>query len=284
MTYKSLLAWVDNSPRSEATLDVAVRLASAFGAHLRVVHLRDSVPAQVLATDPRAEIYTGALFNDVAERNDKRAAELEAALRDRATAVGLAGADWLTTGNTVLDHLVTAARYADLCVMGQSGDEQYDAVFAYPSNFPASLALSSGRPLLILPRTGRFEAIGRHVVVAWNGSREAARAVSDALPFLEKARQVTVLIGGSAPSREVDGSASADIEAYFSYRGIRATVEQRPLADVSATDLLLSRAAELDADLLVMGAYGHSRVRELVLGGVSRDILQRMTLPVLMSH
>ena len=140
----------------------------------------------------------------------------------------------------------------------------------------------------MVPYIGAGERLGTRVMVAWDGGREAARAVGDALPLLARAESVAVLVIN--PSQDGHGEQpGADIALHLARHGI--TVEAQHLEaqhleaqDLSVGDALLSRLADQDIDLLVMGAYGHSRLRELVLGGVTRKIFQQMTVPVLMSH
>jgi nucleotide-binding universal stress UspA family protein len=144
------------------------------------------------------------------------------------------------------------------------------------------VVLSSGHPTLVVPYAGRFETLGeRHILVAWNGSREAVRAVHDALPFLREARSVTVV----AADLDEDGRKSLDLMAeHLARHEISTDLEPTTAADISVGDLLLSRTADLGSDLIVMGAYGHSRAREWILGGVTQHLLEQMTVPVLMSH
>ena len=145
--------------------------------------------------------------------------------------------------------------------------------------------ITSGRPILIIPYIGRFETFGTRIVVGWNNSREAARAVHDAIPILAKAASVTLLeakpIGRKSAT---DHACSAGIARHLALHGIRAETAQTVIANISASDALLSYANDIGADLLVVGGYGHSRLRERILGGVTRELLQHMTLPVLMSH
>jgi nucleotide-binding universal stress UspA family protein len=147
------------------------------------------------------------------------------------------------------------------------------------------VTLASGRPILVVPYAGRFETVGRCVLIAWNVSREAARAVADAMPLLAAADVVTVLAVDPPPGPGGDGDLpGADIALHLGRHGVEAQIERTVSADVPIGEVLLSRAADLGADLLVMGAYGHSRTRELLLGGATRSILASMTIPVLMSH
>ena len=122
-------------------------------------------------------------------------------------------------------------------------------------------------------------------MIAWDAGREAARAVSDALPLLKRAKAVEVAVFNAERRRREHGEQpGADVSLFLSRHGVKVTVAQQSGADFEVGAQVLSRAADTSADLIVMGAYGHSRVRELVLGGVTRTILESMTVPVLMSH
>ena len=171
------------------------------------------------------------------------------------------------------------ARYADLTVVGQANPDDPQN---YPNpGLPAEVALDAGRPVLVVPYVGAAHEVGRNVLVAWNGSREASRAVHDALPLLQAAEQVSVLGINPVDTRHIAGF---DISAQLARHGVEIEASKTVSSDVSVGDVLLSRAADLDADLIVMGAYGHSRLRELVLGGATRLILATMTMPVFMAH
>jgi nucleotide-binding universal stress UspA family protein len=146
-------------------------------------------------------------------------------------------------------------------------------------------AIACGRPVLVVPYAGEFLDVGREILVAWNGSRESARALHDAMFLLPEAETVTIIeIDPPAPGAAAPAASAAQVAAALTRRGIAAKPETETAGDIGVSDLLLSRAADLDIDLLVMGAYGHSRMREFILGGVSRDIFRHMTVPVLMSH
>lgn len=160
------------------------------------------------------------------------------------------------------------ARYADLTVMGQ-GDAVTDMV------------MSVGRPILVVPHHGSFLGVGRHPLVAWNASREATRAVFDALPILRRAGLVTLMTLDAEDDDRVPG---ADISLALARHGVRVEVVHSTVGGIDPGNALLSRAADCGADLLVMGAYGHSPLREKVLGGATRHILDHMTVPVLLSH
>ncbi len=137
----------------------------------------------------------------------------------------------------------------------------------------------------MVPYIGARQEMGRNVLVAWNGSREATRAVNDALPILERADKVTVLAVNPGKNGNDHGDIpSADIALHLARHGVKAEASQTVSDELEVGSIILSRISDLGADLVVMGAYGHSRMRELMMGGVTRDLLRHMTVPVLMSH
>jgi nucleotide-binding universal stress UspA family protein len=175
--------------------------------------------------------------------------------------------------------VIEQARYVDLTLIGQAGPEP----LSLHSVSPEEVVLFSGRPTLIVPAVGRFEHLGRRTLVAWNASREAARAVGDAIPLLVNAEAVTVL--SINPARGIDGKQQAiDLAHHLARHGIEAEATATVAEDTAVGEVLLARAADLGADLIVMGAYGHSRSRQLLLGGATRHVLQHTTVPVLMAH
>ncbi|MBV9827095.1 MAG: universal stress protein [Alphaproteobacteria bacterium] len=215
-----------------------------------------------------------------AQRNEGTTAE--AAFRQE-LATRHRGGDWLyREDDATLATTALAAQY-DIVVMGQPDPEAStgDLVGLQPEQ----VVLGCGRPVLVVPYAGNFVEIGKRVLVAWNATREAARALHDAMPLLERAEGVTVIeVDPPGSIAGVVRLTAEDVAAGLSARGIAATAETETAGDISVDDLLLSRAADRGVDLLVMGGYGHSRLREFVMGGVSRGIFQHMTVPVLMSH
>jgi nucleotide-binding universal stress UspA family protein len=202
--------------------------------------------------------------------------------RQRLRTEGIAG-EWRLAEGRSADAVLLHARYADLVVLGQQ-DPDNPRLSGWGAVIEQTL-FASGRPLLIVPYAGRFEAIGRNVLIGWSATRESARAVADALPLIAAADNATVLAidprGGLAGHGEVP---AADIALHLARHGIKVTAAHTASGGVSPGDVLLNYATDNGTDLLVIGGYGHSRVRELVMGGVTRTILQRMTIPVLMSH
>ncbi len=280
MSFKDLLVLVDRSAASDTRLEWSLGLAKRFSARVTALGLvaEPFVPAMVGVHIP-VELLQRQLAEAESELDRVLASASEAARRhDIAVATGriTAPLDRLPTA------LARAARLADLCVLGQPAghDLEFDTTALAEAAF-----MDSGRPAIILPHAGLPSSVLRRVLVAWNGSREATRAVHDALPLLAAAEQTTLLIIDSSAQDGSDGSpAGADIAAHLARHGVRIDVRTTPSGQLSVGDVLLSQAAEEGADLLVMGGYGHSRLRETVLGGATRRVLAQMTLPVLMSH
>jgi nucleotide-binding universal stress UspA family protein len=182
----------------------------------------------------------------------------------------------------VMGAFAQQALYADLLVLGQHDPHSKQAL-GVPSDFAETVMAVSGKPALILPYAGMPpELIGGIVVIAWKATREAAHAVSAAMYLVQRAKRVHVL-SWSDDEELIDGN-RLDLNGYLKLRGVEAIWHEQGGEPQALGEALLSRAFDLEADLLVMGCYGHSRAREWVLGGTSRTVLRSMTLPVLMAH
>ena len=193
--------------------------------------------------------------------------------------------EWHTTDGDAVKAVSLFGRHADLAVIGQENPDR--GAFGASADLAESVVLASGRPVLIVPYVGTYSNAGRRVMVAWDASREAARAVADALPLLQAAESVVTLSAnpGSGPRPDRHGDLpGADIARHLARHGVNVEVHRIETQDVAVADMLLNRIADESIDLLVMGAYGHARVREIWLGGVTRDVLRHMTVPVLVSH
>jgi nucleotide-binding universal stress UspA family protein len=276
VTYKTILVHVDSGPRAALRVNIASQLARKFEAHLIGLHA-----LTVVALPPYARVEGG---NAIAEYQERANAELarrgEQTFKRGVEAAGLASSEWRATRDNAGSAVPLHARYADLVVVGQPNESDASGV---EYDFVERLLLSAGRPLLAIPYAGDFPMIGKRALIAWNTSREATRAVTDAIPLLREAQQVHVVAFNprGAAHGDVPG---ADIGLFLARHGIKVSVSQQTAEDVDVGNQLLSRAADLGIDLIVMGGYGHSRTRELILGGVTRTIIQSMTVPVLMSH
>ena len=277
MSYKTILVHLDSGKRTAERVELALRLAETYDAHL---------VGQFALSAPRIPSYALAEAGPVVVAAEARfraeAARAAQALFQKVTARLGRSAEWRTTTRDALAAMRLSSRYADLVVAGQRDPE--DGLGMAP-DFAEELVLSAGRPVLFVPYAGHFEHVGRRILVAWNTGREAARAVTDALPLLQRASVVQLVAfdprRGGADHGDIPG---ADIGLVLARHGVKVAVEQQQSDEVDVGNQILSRAADLEADLIVMGAYGHSRVRELVLGGVTRTLLDTMTVPVSMSH
>ena len=190
--------------------------------------------------------------------------------------------EWRSEDGYIDARLTVHARYADLTVLGQADP---GAPSFTPHDLPETMALSTGRPMLVVPHVGASAEPAKTVMLCWNASRESARAASDALPLLRAAAKVIVLCVDPSSSAYGHGAEpGADAAAWLSRHGIKVTVQRDISADADVGNVILSRAADLDVGLIVMGLYGHSRLRETVLGGASRTLLASMTVPLFVSH
>lgn len=271
---KSILVHVDPSSQGAARLQAARSLAEQHGAD--VLALYGAVPRALQF--PYAEGMSAQLMGELSALDDARRSEARK-LFDDAVAGGLQRATWLDPVEAMsLRDFSRRALYADLVIVGQRQREQL-AETGVPGDFVESVLIDSGRPLLVVPYIGTRGSIGRTIMVAWKESRETARAVAAALPLLERAERVHVASWGKAPESQPD-----ELIAYLHRHGAAATTHHygEETGDIGA--FILSAAADLDADMLVMGGYGHSRAREWVLGGATRAVLEAMTVPVLMAH
>jgi nucleotide-binding universal stress UspA family protein len=272
---KSLLVHLEGGPRSAARLAVAEQLAGRLQGRILALFAAGP-PLFALTGLPGDEAPSTALLHEVHAGWRREAVQVfEAARRDVPTAwaeVGLAEAP--------VAGVVAQAMYADLVVIGQDDPDAADP--RIPAGFVTDVLLDSGRPALVLPHAGRPGRVGRRVMVAWKPNAPSARALSAALPLLRDADRVTVVEWGTrTPACR---GAALDLALYLQLHGVQAAFEREEREPADVGERLLSRAADLDADLLVMGCYGHSRAREWVLGGATRTVLRSMTLPVLLCH
>jgi nucleotide-binding universal stress UspA family protein len=270
-----LLVHVDPSARSGDRLDLGLRIAQSQGAALTALY---GVTPSFMAVPFSTELGAGvaASLHDI---DDKQVARARASF-DGWRGAKAASANWAQLGNDpVAGAFAQQALYADLMVLGQFDPTMSQPVHV-PADFPEAVMAISGKPALIVPYIGAPATIAQTIVVAWKETPEAARAVSAAMPLLQRAERVHV-VSWSQDESHVDGT-RLDLKGYLALSGVDAVWHQEGREPERLGDLLLSRAFDLHADMLVMGCYGHSRAREWVLGGTSRTVLQSMTLPVLM--
>ena len=278
MSYKTILVHCDASPKVSQRLAVATELAQRHNAHLIGVHVRATfnAPAFFDGTVPVAGLYDA---YETAARADQDAA---AAAFEKAIKGTNLAREWRVVDGDAHEQLAIQARYADLLVLGQTDPESETPT---PPALPESVVLATGRPALVVPHIGAAAKPAKTVMLCWNASRESARAASDALPLLKQAKKVIVLLVDPKSTANGHGEEpGADVAPWLARHGIDVTVQRDVAADSDVGAVILSRAADHDVDLIVMGIYGHSRLREMVLGGASRSLLGSMTVPVLMAH
>lgn len=278
MAYKTILVHVDDSPQWPGRFDVAARLAADFGAHLVGLCLlrRPELPGYI-----RSAEIAEMLAQRARDAEDKVKASRQMLL-DRLSQQGLSGECRVVEGE--VEELASVhGRYADLLVISQA-DVNVPNASAVMDDIQ-SVIFAAGRPLLLVPYAGKVRTLGKNVFVAWNASREATRAVTDALPLLQRADKVTVMVVRPRADARAHGEIpGADIAAYLARHEVKVDVMAEEGEGIDVGELMLSRVADLGSDLIVMGAYSHSRLRQWILGGATRTMLESMTVPVLMSH
>lgn len=272
---KQLLVHADATPQFAQRLDFACRLAARHGAGITALY---ASPSASEALPVASGMGTGLAV----KRENLQDTELARArsVFEQLRPAGMPAA-WAEIHEfPLVSAFAEQALYADLLVLGQHGPGEGWSTLM-PADFLETVITLSGRPALVLPYTSARPGLPGRVVIAWKPGRGAARAVSAALPILRQADAVEVLSWGVDAWPEAGGM---DIMAYLKVHGVRAAWHREGAEPDKLGDVLLSRAFDLQADLLVMGCYGHARAYEWVLGGASRTVLKSMTLPVLMAH
>ena len=264
---KDILVHIDDSERTGARIDIAVSLAKRFSSRL-------------IGLFARLDSHTVSAVARRASDTWKQAAEIaEADFRHRAEAAGVEALWWpLAHGapEYVLSETAFCCRYAELVVMGQHQPENR----MVPEILVEKAIADGGRPVLVVPHSGSFPVIGERILVAWNGSREATRAVHDSMPLLVAAKEVTVLSLHNPDSSLSSGEPPVSILDHLAANGVKARGERLAGEQIGKMDMLLSRLCDLGADMLVMGAHVPERI-SLARNSGTRHILRQMTQPVL---
>ncbi|CAB3799011.1 hypothetical protein LMG28688_04867 [Paraburkholderia caffeinitolerans] len=270
MGYKTLLVHLDDSARREARLALALDLAGRFDAHLIGLYLPMPHPRTPAAgSAPALE----------QRREQAQAAFLDAGARASCMV------EWRAPQPGDTATAVLHARHADLLVLGQR--ERDDLAIDLSSDFLTDLLMTAARPAIVVPHSGSFPTVAQNILISWDGGREAARAASDALPLLRRANCVSIEVVAArhGTKRMRAEEEAADAAAWLDLHDVSASFHESARdPGVRTGTALLSRASDLHADLIVAGAYAHSRIHERVLGSVTRNLLETMTVPVLMSH
>ena len=305
MLIRNIMLHQGRDVRSPVRLEVACAMAAQHNAHITGVFVMpsasDLVNMEWAISIDSAEKW----LSKLREGHDKAQKAFDA----RLSAEGLSG-EWHTMEGKDAKAMMAAARHGDLTILGQTNPDEDP----YDSSIPDDVLLGAGGPVLIIPYADTFSSVGKRIMVAWDGSREAARAVKDALPLMREADKVLVYCVVPAGGKASSGT---EICAHLAKHGVEAELahnalgtesdavdsslqtvggfgfqelgawtysQHRAMGEINVGDALLSAAADHSIDLLVMGAYGHARLREMIFGGVTRHILKTMTVPVLMSN
>jgi len=276
MSFHTIVLHLDGGASTATRTELAIGLAREHGSHLIGLAPTGEVEAPLefgaSLVDPGYLVATRHYLRQCATR-------LCEAFEAKAAEAQLSAYESRVTEGGHAASVMALARAADLAVIGQTDiDAPADGVEV---DLPEQVALGSGRPVLVVPYTGRFQIPGRQVLAAWNDSREAAHAFAGALPVLQRAHQLTVMTHRAPNAQPI---ATQDLAAWLHRQGVKSPRFADEAAQIGVGDLLLSRAADLDIDLIVMGAWGQSRLKEWALGGATRSLLQQMTVPVLMAH
>jgi nucleotide-binding universal stress UspA family protein len=297
MAVSDILVSIDPTTAGEGRLKLAVNLARAHKAHLSACYIIPEEHGALIGTGiAGAPVIPAAGMVGIAETLSpgvdpaaaavphvtaevERADIVEQRFRGELRLSGLDG-EWhlLSAGETAA--FIELAKTVDLTILGQMSPDTRSNAFR-----PEDIVVAAARPIIAIPYVGTFETVGRRALVAWDGTREAVRAVNDALPLLANAEAVTVMFVGAQETSLGQHRPSLErIVRHLLRHGIAAKPEETLQGGIAISDILLSRAADLAADLIVAGAYHHSQLREALIGGVSRELLEHMTVPVLMSH
>jgi nucleotide-binding universal stress UspA family protein len=278
MSFKDILVHVDSTTASRTRLRLALILAHRFDARLSGLHVIPEPDVPPYFKPSVVERITSIYARNAKVAADQAAALFQAETRDAAAAIA-----WECVAGDMEELIAERARFSDLLVLGQFDTENPPTISAFL--LPAKVVFGSAAPILVVPNAGQFSDVGRHALIAWDGSREAARAIRDAMPLLQAADQVSVL--AVDPLREDhmhEGPHTPAVVAYLAHHGVRAEETEISSDRKGVTRDILEHAISLGADLQVMGAYGHSRVWEFIVGGTTQDLLERTTIPVLMSR
>lgn len=273
MAIHDLTVYVDNDRQCGNRLRYAVGMAQSFKANLHGVYVKRQlgIPTYAEVQIPRDTLAQAE--KSLAQMAASAIGAFQQAVEGKSLETG-----YLELRGTLPDVLSASLRYGDLAVLAQRHPEDGDLNVHYK---PDSVMFQSGRPALIVPHSGEFTFPARRALVAWDGGAASARALHDALPLLSMAEQVLVVTVGKQASASLGDN---DLSAHLGRHGLNVELRNIDAADGAAHEVILSVAADSGSELLVMGGYGHTRLRELVLGGVTRHVLSEMTVPVLMSH
>jgi len=271
MPFKHILLHLDATPQCAKRVKIALDLAKKGNGHVTAVFCQ---------TDPEMSAIVGR--HPVSDKLRELAKEAEKdflAMADTMSVSCSVKNTLCTSHAQVIQAITWAARTSDIAVLGQyDWSKNYKGI---PSDLAENVIVHSGRPALVIPFAGDFDNIGKRCLIAWNGGRESARALNDAIPMMEGAKAVEIYAIKKDGVKRPDEN---DLVTHLAKYDIEATAAHEKREKISVTDMLLSHAADQGSNLIVMGAHGHYGVSHMLRGGNTREILKHMTVPVLMSH
>jgi len=279
MSEQTIVVCLNEIERIDQMLQVLKTLSGKMACHFVGLYV---IPA--VQVYPTAGMQASTQFYDGLQKYYlDHAGDAEAKFEKLLARQGLHG-EWRqvqSSSSEIAEDVIRHGMAADMIVVPQSRREEGDGI---GEDFAEQVVMESGRPVLVIPSYGEFSNFGKSILVAWNGTREAARAVFDARPLMAGADKVDISwLDPDRTGKDMD-LPGAELAAVLARHDLNVVVEAVPTGGLPAGEALLSHAADIGADMLVMGAYGHSRLREFIFGGATRTILGSMTIPVLMSH
>jgi nucleotide-binding universal stress UspA family protein len=276
MQYRTILLCLNDEPRVPNLVSSALSLG-ADNAHLIGLYALPAVapPQELIGVGDRS--WLDEQLRSFEEQAERIRNKFESLFKDRPGAH-----EWRFDKSSfdasVADSVIEHGRTADLIVTSRAPRN------GWIDDVAERAAIESGRPVVVLPEEGDLLSIGREITIAWKSSKEATRAVFDALPLLRKSRNVRLVTVLEDGIENTDLALRAELLASLSRHGVEVEIESIPLMGISVGDALLDYAKSRNQDMLVMGLYGHSRFREFFLGGASRDVLGHVSVPVFLSH
>ena len=280
MSYKTILVCLTTEFNAERLVEAACTLSRKFDAHLIGLHTLQS-----------AEVYPGVVADlprqatlEFTEKQARQADRIKEIFEKHTSAEDFVS-EWRLVkakSTNVADRLVEHAHCADLVVVGQA-DQEHDRTDQH--NIQEAVIRKSGRPVLVLPMVGRFETFGTHALMGWSATREASRAIHDAIPFLQGSGKATILwvSHSSKDAAYLENTAHAAANC-LDRHDIKVAVAHWQNSEIAIGDALLNEAFERGADMIVTGAFGHSKFYDFVVGATTSNLLEHMTVPVLFSH
>lgn len=280
MTFRSVLVHVQGDSHCAARTEIAVKLACQFDGHVVGVAPTGLIDAPIFSEVAASLVeYTALVWDSLRDQAEAAAT----AFRAHCRRIGFESFESIVDECEKAGSIVRHAHCSDLAVLTQA--EPGTAGYLAAREIVEQVVIDSARPTLVVPYAGRYTAPFRSAVVAWDDSREASRALSDALPLLRQCKTVKVLAWREAdgPSEQVLRLRLEALNKWLLWQGVASEVHIES-TEIDIASALLARAADLSCDLLVMGAYGHARFTERILGGATRGVLRAMTVPTLLSH